>query len=48
MTLGANGCVWCVGPVGLDTGLSHCDQWVGPVDVITGCGQYLPHNVGLN
>ena len=36
--------VQCVGPVGLDTGLSRCDQWGGPVDVITGCGQCLPHN----
>ena len=37
-------------PVSVVTGSSECDQWVGPVDVVTGaCGQWswiycLPNN----
>ena len=31
MTLGASGCNQCVGPVGVVTGSSECDQWVWSV-----------------
>ena len=41
MTLGANRCDQCMGPVDVVTESSGCDQWVGPVDMVTECFQWL-------
>ena len=48
MTLLSSGSVQYVGPVG-SVGSLGLDQWVGQVDVVTGCGHcvfdlLLPHN----
>ena len=35
---GASGCDQCMGPVGVVTVSSGCDQWVRSMDVTIGCG----------